>query len=78
METRDEVIKKIERAVLTEENAVQLYARHLKAIMKWSGLAKKDRAEIEETLNILIRDSHCHAVALRGIRERLLKGGGDV
>lgn len=78
MAMENELIKKIDRAVRTEENAVRLYARHLKAIMKWSGLVKRERTEVEETLNILIRDSHDHAVALRGIRQRLLEGGADV
>ena len=67
METGNELAKKIDRAVMTEENAIRLYARHLKAIMGWSGLAKKDRTEIEEMLNVLIRDSRRHAAAFMGM-----------
>ncbi len=77
MTTKD-VLKKIEEAVITEENAVMLYARHLKAILEWSGLGKEKQKEIRRSLDILISESKMHEKAFKSLRNEVEKEGDDV
>jgi hypothetical protein len=70
MTTKD-VLKKIDEAVITEENAVVLYAGHLKAILEWSGLTKEDQKKIKGSLDILINESKIHESVLKTVRSKM-------
>jgi rubrerythrin len=76
--TRDELLKKVDEAIITEEKAVVLYAKHLKAVLEWSGLAKKETAEVKEVLDVLIDESRAHERILRAVKDELKKGGDSV
>jgi rubrerythrin len=76
--TVDELIKKLDEAIITEENAVVLYAGHLKAVMEWSGLAKKEMAEVKSVLDVLIEESQIHGEILKSMKDELEKDGGLV
>jgi hypothetical protein len=75
---RNELVRKIVQAVITEEDAIQLYSRHLKVVLPWSGLKKKQRLEVEKSLTILAADSQKHREILTAVKERIMEGDGDV
>jgi rubrerythrin len=76
--TVDELIKKLDEAIITEENAVVLYAGHLKAVVEWSGLTKKEMAEVKSVLDVLIEESQIHEEILKAMKDELKKDGGLV
>ncbi len=77
MTTKD-VLEKIDYAIITEENAVVLYAKHLKAILEWSGLSREKQKEIGRSLDILISESKKHEEAFISLRNEVEKEGDDV
>jgi hypothetical protein len=78
MITKDELIKKIDEAIITEENAVMLYNQHLKTILPWSGLSKENQSMIITDLNTLSNESGEHKKILSLLKNKIEKGDNNV
>ena len=62
-------IKKIDEAIITEEDAIPVYSRHLKTIIFWSGLGKEKEEKIKSYLDILINDTRKHIKIFESIKK---------
>lgn len=70
---KEEILAKIDIAILREEQAVPIYAEHLSSAIHWAGLKEESVARIRGYLKILRDDSMGHAKALRKVKELIKK-----
>lgn len=70
---KEEIIKKIDEAILTEEKAIPIYMKHIESTMYWSELKEKDRINIRNVFVQLKEDSLKHIEFLNRIKEILEK-----
>lgn len=71
---KDELMRKIEDAIIVEEQAVPVYSRHLKVILSWYSLSKEKKARLDKIFAILIDESKKHKAILENVRSRIAKG----
>ncbi len=69
----EEILKKIDAAILTEEKAIPIYTKHIGNTLFWSGLGKKTQEDIKKTFIELKEDSGRHVKQLQSIKE-MIKG----
>jgi rubrerythrin len=77
MITKKELLEKLAISIGTEEDAIRIYSHHLKAILPWSGLPKKDQAAVKDLLDGLMDDSERHRKTLIAMREQIMSTGVD-
>jgi len=70
---KEELLKKIDEAVIQEEEAVPLYAEHITTLSYWAGLSKESTNEIIKYLKILHKDSLWHAKTFKTIKKMVEK-----
>jgi len=66
---KDEIIEKINQAILTEEEGVPIYSKHIESTLFWSGLNDELKQKIQDTLNIIKRESQNHMILLTHIKK---------
>ena len=76
--TKEELIKRIQEGIKTEESAVTIYSRHLSAIVTKSGLPKADVSQIKKILEILINANQQHKDFLISLMKRIQGEAIDV
>lgn len=64
-----EFIKKVDQAIITEEDAIPVYSRHLKTIIFWSGLGEEKEKRIKAYLDVLINDTRKHIRIFESIKK---------
>lgn len=70
---KEDILAKIDIAILREEEAVPIYAEHLSSAIHWAGLSEDSVARIKGFLKILRDDSIGHAKALRKVKELITR-----
>ena len=70
--TKAKLLKKLDEAIIIEEQAVPVYSDHLKVIFKWSKLSKENKKRINEIFNILIKESKKHITMFKYIKKQLI------
>lgn len=78
MITKEELIKEIDNAAVTEKNAVILYSKHLKVILAWSGVNNEKRKIINSNLDTLINESTEHIKLLDELKNKIRKDEKNV
>ena len=71
---KDKLIKKIDMAILTEEDSLPIYAKHINNTLFWSGLNDEVQIKIKDTLNKLKKESQNHKVFLTQIKRIVSTG----
>jgi len=66
---KDEIIEKINQAILTEEEGIPIYSKHIESTLFWSGLNDEFKQKIQDTLNIIKRESRNHKILLTHIKK---------
>jgi len=64
--------------LITEEQAMPVYSKHLDAILSWSGLAEAQRLSVKEILSTLKTESEGHIRQLTSLREYVEGSGKNV
>lgn len=75
--TRNELLVILEQVRRTEE-AITLYAKHIKNTLYLSGLHKDLRHKVKEALDTLHKESGEHRDLVVQLMEEVKKGGQDV
>ncbi len=57
---QDDVLGKAFEAIVIEERAIFLYARHLKVVLEWSGLTERNKKRVQEVLDALAKEIIVH------------------
>ena len=66
---KDEIIEKINQAILTEEENIPIYSKHINSTLFWSGLNDEFKQKIQDTLNIIKIGSQNHKIFLTHIKK---------
>lgn len=69
----DSLIKKIDKAITIEEEAVRIYMRHIETVLTWSGFDAKLLNDIKKQLTIILVDSVKHKKYLMRIKKVVTK-----
>ncbi len=67
--TKEEILSKLDKAVMQEEEAVPIYAEHISTTAMWAGLSNADIEKIKDYLRVLHEESIGHAKAFEKIKE---------
>ena len=76
--TREELVRRLQEAALTEEMAIPIYAQHLPKTLFWSRLPEKDIDFIKAGLSRLSADSSRHRAALELLAKTVSEAKRDV
>ena len=68
----------LSETIMVNARAKMFYARHLKALLPWSGLGNEKQTEINEALDLMIRESAKQLAVFGAVRRRLAEGRGNV
>ena len=67
---KEEILKKIDKAIRTEEEGIPIYAKHIDNTLFWSGLISDEVKEvIRNTLKILTDESKRHKQLLLQVKQ---------
>ena len=75
---REELIRRLQEAVLTEETAIPVYAKHLHNTLFWSGLHPDDIKVVKAGLRRLYTDSNRHRKMLEALIKKVREDESDV
>lgn len=70
---KEALIKLFDRAIRLEEDASNIFAKHVEAATEWLDCSKEEHERIVEVLKTLGSDSVVHKKTLMKLRERVLK-----
>lgn len=68
---KEEIIQKIDQAILFEDEAIPIYSKHIRSTLFWSGLNDECQQKIKETLDVLIRETLKHKILLTHIKKNI-------
>jgi len=68
---KKKLIKMVQESAAQEDRAIQIYSRHLKTALFWSGLAAPAREQLRIQLGILEKESARHMKALVELRRTI-------
>lgn len=66
---KEELNKKIDIAVMKEEEAVPIYTEHISTTIFWAGLSKESVQKIKGYLKILRNESLGHVQAFKRVKK---------
>ena len=69
---KNNLLKKIDEAISTEDMAMPIYVKHLKSGIFWSGLNKEKKDLIKKNLEILEIETLQHAKMLQEIKSLII------
>ncbi len=64
---QEDVLRKAFEAIVIEERAIFLYARHLKVVLEWSGLSERNKKRVQEVLDALAKEVIIHESVLEAL-----------
>jgi len=73
MITKEELLKVLNEAVMTEERVVPIYDKHLRSAIFWTGIDKDKAQIVRRCLEIMIDDSKTHFEITKSLLERIKK-----
>ena len=76
--TKEELITHIQEGIKIEESSINIYSRHLAAIVTRSGLPESNISQIKKTLEILIKANREHKKFLDSLMKRVQGESIDV
>lgn len=76
--TKNELLDKLNKMAIAEEQAMPVYTKHLDAIMSWSDLPVIQRSAIKDILMTLQKESENHMRQLNSLREYVQRSADDV
>lgn len=76
--TKQELLNRIEEAIVLEEDAYSVYAEHLHAALEWADLSEGDKNQASSILNTLKVETEGHSKTLRAIKDYIMKENCDV
>ena len=76
--TKNELIKKLDKAIILEEMAVPIYNKHLKNTLFLSGYPEEVQKRIKNNLKILSDDSVRHKFMIEELKKIISGGNKDV
>ncbi len=65
---KEEIIEKINQAILFEDEAIPIYSKHIESTLFWSGLNDECQQKIKETLDVFIRETQKHVKLLERVK----------
>lgn len=66
---KEEILSMVDDAIIQEEMALPIYAKHLKSVMFWSHFSQKEQMIIVEKLKLLIKETQAHAAYLNRVKD---------
>ncbi|MGM0442210.1 MAG: hypothetical protein ACQEQC_07310 [Elusimicrobiota bacterium] len=72
---KKDILKKIDEAIITEEKAVPIYAKHLESTLFWSDMPEEYRERIKKLFEKLKEESLGHKGKLEYIKKKIQEGG---
>jgi len=69
---KEKLLRKIDDAIITEEQAIPVYMSHLKVIFRWSQLSKEHKKRVAGIMNDLISESEGHKKRFEYIKKLLI------
>lgn len=66
---KEDILKKIDEAILTEEKAMPIYTKHIGNTLFWSGLSKETQNKIKDTFLKLKQESSKHINQLEAAKK---------
>lgn len=76
--TKNELLKLLDDSIDLEEKSIQVYNKHLKTALFWSGLPEDERRQLNIYLSMLAKESSKHSARLSALKEKVEKEGKDV
>lgn len=76
--TKQKLLKAIDDARDLEDKSIQVYNKHLKTALFWSGLPDWERGQVNICLNMLAKESGKHSVKLGALKEKIAREDKDV
>ncbi|NTU69391.1 hypothetical protein HGB13_00985 [bacterium] len=71
MNKKHKIIAMLNEAVMTEEDAIPIYGKHLETAIFWSGIDPKKEELIRKYMDILINDTRRHVIMFSKIKNIL-------
>lgn len=71
---KEEILKKIDEAIITEEKAIPIYAKHLESTLFWSDMLEEYAEKIKKLFQKLKKESLGHKGKLEYIK-KIIQGG---
>lgn len=78
MDNKEALIKKIEDAIIIEEQAIPVYSNHMKVIFSWFKLSKEKKIHLNQIFDTLIKESTKHKLILEKVKEKIKTRKYDV
>ncbi|HNW44310.1 MAG TPA: hypothetical protein PKI19_07375 [Elusimicrobiales bacterium] len=75
---KEELLKLIEDAINLEDKSIQIYHKHLKTALFWSGLPESKRAQLNTYMHVLSAESGKHSARLNALKAKIEKGEKNV
>jgi len=76
--TKTDLLQRIEKMSIAEEQAMPVYSRHMTAILSWSGLSPERRKAVAATLDKLKTESEGHMRELADLSKYVAGSVKDV
>ena len=70
---KDRLLGYIDEALRTEESAVEIYAKHLQAVLAIAGFSQDERRRIHKALREIERETQRHKATMEEIREQVME-----
>ncbi len=74
---KEELLKVLNEAVMTEERIVPIYDKHLRSAIFWTGIDNDKAETVRRCLQIMIDDSKKHFEITKSLLERIKKEKRD-
>lgn len=70
---KEELLKVLNEAVMTEERIVPIYDKHLRSAIFWTGIDEDKAQTVRNCLKIMIDDSKKHFEITKSLLEKIKK-----
>ena len=70
---KEELLKILNEAVMTEERVIPIYDKHLRSAIFWTGIDEDKAQTVRDCLKTMINDSKKHFEITKSLLERIKK-----
>lgn len=74
---KEDLIKKIDEAISTEEKAIPIYVKHLESLTDLSELEPEQKKKLKEMLEKMRNETREHKNFLENLKEEILESDED-
>ncbi len=73
MISREDLLKKLKEALVTEEQSIPIYTKHLDSAVFWTGWDEETTKKAKNTFRNLADESKRHKILIENLIERIKK-----